>query len=74
MKHLSQFKEICVACGSRTNPKNKEHPFPQWLIARIKTDSTSIRWIPGKRIPANQATLPLCRQCNGDFGEQLEAR
>jgi hypothetical protein len=25
-----------------------------------------------KRIPADQATLPLCTQCNTDFGEQLE--
>jgi hypothetical protein len=73
VKHLEQFKERCVACGSRTNPKNKEHPFPQWLITRTKTDRTSIRWIPGNRIPADQATLPLCRQCNGDFGDQLEA-
>jgi hypothetical protein len=62
-----------VACGSRTNPKNKEHPFPQWLITRTKTDRTSIRWIPGNRIPADEATLPLCRQCNRDFGDQLEA-
>jgi len=73
VKHLPQFKELCVACGSRTNPKNKEHPFPQWLITRTKTDRTSIRWIPGNRIPADQATLPLCEQCNSDFGDQLEA-
>ena len=72
MKHLAQFRDLCVACGSRTNPKNKEHPFPQWLIARTKTDQTSIRWIPDKRIPADQATLPLCQQCNTDFGAQLE--
>ncbi len=73
MKNLPQFKELCVACGSRTNRKNKEHPFPKWLITRTKTDRTSIRWITGKRIPADQATLPLCQRCNSDFGEQLEA-
>jgi hypothetical protein len=74
VKHLAQFKELCVACGSRTNRKNEEHPFPEWLITRTKTDRTSIRWMPDKRIPADQATLPLCQQCNSDFGAQLEAR
>jgi hypothetical protein len=72
VKYLRQFKELCVACGSRTNPKNKEHPFPKWLITRTKTDKTSIRWMPNKRIPAHQATLPLCQQCNSDFGTELE--
>jgi hypothetical protein len=73
MKHIKQFKDACVGCGSRTNPKNKEHPFPKWLITRTRTDRTSIRWINGKKIPADQATLPLCKQCNDDFGAQLES-
>lgn len=61
-----------MACGSRSNRKNKEHPFPQWLIKRTQTNKTSIRWIKDSRVPAHQATLPLCQQCNTDFGKVLE--
>ncbi len=28
--------------------------------------------MPGKRIPAHRATLPLCTLCNRDFGTELE--
>jgi hypothetical protein len=64
-------KNQCICCH-RTNVKiNKEHIFPKWLIRRTNTNNTSIRWL-NKRIPALSATLPICTDCNRDFGEKLE--
>lgn len=64
-------KNQCVCCH-RTNIKvNKEHLFPKWLINRTNTNNTSIRWIDNK-IPALNATLPICTDCNRDFGAKLE--
>ena len=73
VSYLGQFKALCVGCRSSTNPKNKEHPFPKWLIKRTDTDKTGIKWLKGNRIPADQATLPLCIECNSAFGAELEA-
>jgi len=50
---------------------NKEHIFPEWLIMRSNSYRTAIRWF-GKRIFPLAATLPLCIDCNTEFGRDLE--
>jgi hypothetical protein len=69
-KHM---KDRCAGCERIGVPMNKEHPFPQWLIKRTGTDKTGIRWADKKRIPALAVTVPLCVDCNTDFGKYLEA-
>jgi hypothetical protein len=51
---------------------NKEHVFPQWLIARCDTANTRIPWGRGRRVFPRSATFPLCTDCNRDFGTELE--
>lgn len=66
-----QFKNRCVGCSRLGLKMTKEHIFPRWLIERSGTAMTGIRWL-GRRIPARAATIPLCAECNTDFGKILE--
>jgi hypothetical protein len=68
-RHL---KEMCAGCEKPHSRMSREHVFPRWLIKLTNTHKTSIRWVAGNRIPAFRATLPLCANCNQEFGEQLE--
>ncbi len=68
-KHL---KKWCAGCERTGVETSKEHVFPSWLIMRTGTHKTGIRWIGGEIIPALKATLPLCKRCNNDFGNELE--
>jgi hypothetical protein len=52
---------------------NKEHVFPQWLILRTRTHQTGIRWGEKRDVPALAATIPLCVECNSEFGHDLES-
>jgi hypothetical protein len=52
---------------------NREHLFPEWLIRRTNTHVTGIKWAAGRRVSALSATLPLCIECNADFGRELES-
>jgi hypothetical protein len=69
---FGHMKKCCAGCQRRGVPMNKEHVFPKWLVLRTGTDKTSISWGPNNRASALAATLPLCTQCNKDFGDQLE--
>jgi hypothetical protein len=51
---------------------NKEHLFPRWLVERCDAASTRIPWTSDRRVFAGAATLPLCVECNADFGRELE--
>jgi hypothetical protein len=51
---------------------NKEHFWPVWLIKRTGTVKDGVAWAGKKSIPALAATLPICRDCNSTFGEELE--
>lgn len=68
-----KFKKLCVACGA-VNPKvNKEHFWPEWLIEKTGTHRTNVRFDQNKRINPKKLVVPLCIQCNTDFGRELEA-
>lgn len=67
------MKERCAGCGRGDTPRNKEHLFPKWLIRRTGTDRTGIRWGDRPDVSALAVTLPLCMECNADFGRQLES-
>jgi hypothetical protein len=51
---------------------NSEHYFPEWLIELTRTAATPVGWIPGRKVPPRTATIPICEQCNTDFGRELE--
>ena len=51
----------------------QEHLFPRWLIDYAPARKGTIRWIEGKRVAADKATIPLCTDCNGEFGRVLES-
>lgn len=51
---------------------NKEHLWPKWLITKTNTHQTTVRW-GEKMVNPKSATLPLCKKCNSDFGDGLEA-
>jgi len=70
LKHL---KDRCAGCARSGVPMNQEHLFAEWLIRRTNTHVTGIRWATGPRISALSATLPLCVDCNSDFGRDLES-
>jgi len=68
-----KFKRLCVACGTVDPRINKEHFWPEWLIARTGTYRTSVRFTDTKRINPRALVVPLCVRCNTDFGRELEA-
>jgi len=51
---------------------SREHYWPQWLIDRTGTHSTSVRITPDKRVNPRTFTVPLCDPCNKDLGTFLE--
>lgn len=70
MRHM---KSRCAACERFGVNMTKEHFYPEWLIKKTRTDKTGMNW-RGNKIPnAMTATIPLCEDCNRDFGALLEA-
>lgn len=69
---MRRFRKECIACGARGVPMNREHFWPEWLIELTRTAGTPIGWIPGHKVPPRTATIPICEQCNADFGRELE--
>ena len=67
------FKYRCAACRVALRDRSKEHFWPEWLIARTGTHKTSVRLTPTKRVNPRALTVPLCPDCNRDFGRELEA-
>jgi hypothetical protein len=51
---------------------NSEHFWPEWLIELTRTAATPVGWIPGRKVPPRATTVPMCVQCNADFGRELE--
>jgi hypothetical protein len=75
MKALSPSslaRERCVSCGFQ-GKLTREHFWPQWLIQRTGTAATGVKWKTGKKINPMSATLPLCYNCNQQFGRELES-
>jgi len=68
-----KFKKICAACEAIDPKINKEHFWPQWLINKTGTHRTSVRFTSKKRINPKALVVPLCVNCNTDFGRELEA-
>lgn len=68
-----KFKKICAACGAVDRKLNKEHFWPQWLIEKTGTQRTSVRFTSTKCINPKALVVPLCINCNNDFGRELEA-
>jgi hypothetical protein len=68
-----KFKRVCVACGTVDPKVNKEHFWPEWLIAKTGTHRTSVRFTAAKRINPRAFVVPLCVRCNTDFGRELES-
>lgn len=52
---------------------NKEHFWPRWLIERTGTHRTRVRLDTAKRVNPKALVVPICIQCNTDFGRELEA-
>lgn len=50
----------------------QEHLFPRWLIDYAPARKDNIRWLDGKRVAAEKATIPLCTDCNAALGRELE--
>ena len=65
-------KKGCIACGRSDVPMTKEHFFPQWLIARAEAFHEGIEWLGREEISPYRATIPLCGECNADFGREIE--
>ena len=70
---LTHLKERCGGCEQFGKQMTKEHLFPRWLIIKTRTEQTGIKWHTKRRVPALAATLPLCGDCNKEFGNDLEA-
>jgi hypothetical protein len=69
---LNHLKKRCAGCERQDVTMNKEHLFPRWLIQRTGTHRTGIRWGEKHDVPALSATIPLCIECNSEFGRDLE--
>jgi hypothetical protein len=66
-------KMRCLACERVGRPYNKEHFWPKWLIELTGTgaDGYGVNWM-GKQVGPLSATIPLCVECNSEFGRVLE--
>ncbi len=67
------MKDCCAGCERHDVAMSKEHVFPEWLIRRTGTHQTGIRWGAKSDVLALAVTLPLCTECNADFGRELES-
>jgi hypothetical protein len=70
---MSKKNLLCAGCGQIKPKMTKEHFWPRWLIEKTNTDSTGVRSLKGKFIPPSALTIPLCKECNDDFGKYLES-
>jgi hypothetical protein len=70
--NFAHLKARCAGCEKFGVEMNKEHLFPKWLILRTGTNATGIRWGSKRQVPALSCTVPLCIECNSDFGTELE--
>jgi hypothetical protein len=68
---MKRWKIQCAACEKTGKKINKEHYWPKWLIHRTGTGKTTIKW-GDKQIRPFAATLPMCSDCNTEFGRDLE--
>ena len=68
---FAHFKKQCVCCQRTDQKMNKEHIFPQWLLDHTRSRKDMFDWVYGK-VPADQATVPLCKECNCQLGTELE--
>lgn len=68
-----KFKKICAACNGVGKETNKEHYWPEWLIELTGTNRTTVRFTAEKRINPKRLTVPLCKDCNSEFGRVLES-
>ena len=73
MSKLGHLRKRCAGCNRSDVSMNKEHIFPEWLILRTGTHQTGIRWGDKRNVSALRVTLPLCTDCNDDFGRELES-
>jgi hypothetical protein len=51
---------------------SREHFFPRWLIEHADVRSEGIDWLGIKGIAPDQATVPLCSECNNALATSLE--
>jgi hypothetical protein len=70
---MSKKVVLCAGCGQVKSKMTREHFWPQWLIRKTKTNNTGVRSMAGKKIPPSAFTIPLCKECNDDFGKYLES-
>ncbi len=70
---MNHLKIRCASCERHSVSMNKEHLFPKWLILRTGTHQTGIRWGEKRDVTALSATIPLCIECNSEFGRDLES-
>lgn len=74
------LKLRCLGCDNPGPRITKEHFFPRWLIdyADVRRNGVSwpqkngLDWIQKKNVSAEKAVIPLCGECNGIFGAELE--
>ena len=62
----------CSGCDRVGLPMTKEHFFPRWLIDYAQVHHEGITWFDGQTVDPDNATIPLCRECNEAFGTVLE--
>jgi hypothetical protein len=50
----------------------REHFFPRWLIDHADARRDGIAWLGKERLNPENATVPLCGECNNAFANALE--
>ena len=65
-------KTQCPLCGQPAT--TKEHIIPRWLQSAYDLSNQSLGLHNGTVIKYNRATIPLCRECNGDRLSKLEVK
>jgi hypothetical protein len=70
---MTKKASLCAGCRQVKVKITKEHFWPRWLIERTNADVIGVRSFSGKKIPPSALTIPLCEECNNDFGKYLES-
>ncbi len=71
----------CAGCDRTGQRMTNEHFFPAWLIeyAHVRRDGITwpqkvgLEWIEKSNVNPEKAVVPLCKQCNNVFGNELES-
>lgn len=69
---MIDYKKKCFLCNEKAD--TKEHIIPQWIQRHFNLSNQKLGLWNDTKLLYKQATIPLCKNCNGNVLSQLEQK